>query len=190
LSDARVVESDVTLELVVARYAPAAAARLARSSIPAVTLVALHCLTRKSDTTFVDLSLLFGAPGSAPEELRIAFDVGAVFGGHVIIEIDRGDRALGDARATVDAFIGVDEHLDPWEASAALTLGNLSQFVEGDGTHDAIARANVHACGVTRANALLSNDVGHAKSNSIDRASPKPLKACDCGKIMQRHIGG
>jgi hypothetical protein len=48
-----------------------------------------------------------------------------VFGRHVVVEIDRGDGTLGNARAAVDALIGIDEHLDSGEACAALALWNL-----------------------------------------------------------------
>ena len=84
-----------------------------------------------------------------------------MFGGHIIVEIDRRDRTFGDARTAVDALVRVDEHLDPGEACATFGSGNLSEFIERDGTNDAVTRAHVDACAVTGSDALLSNDVGH-----------------------------
>ncbi len=106
--------------------------------------------------------LLTSALALAPEELRIALDVSAVFGGHVVVEIDRCHGTLGDARAAVDALIGIDEHLDAGEAGAAFAFRNRSQLVERDGANDAVAGADVDACGVTGSDALLGDDVGHA----------------------------
>lgn len=107
-----------------------------------------------------------------------------MFGGHVIIEIDRCDRAFGDARAAVDAFIGIDEHLDPGEACAALGLGNLSKFVERDRANDAVTRTDVDACAVAGTNALLGNDVGHASTLSTDRATRKFIDLQDYGAAI------
>ena len=54
------------------------------------------------------------------EEFRVSFDVFAALGGHIVIQIDRRDRALRFARTAVDAFVRIDEHLDAREAAAAL----------------------------------------------------------------------
>jgi len=114
-----------------------------------------------------------GNPSLAPEELRVALDVSAMLGGHVVVEMDRGDGTFGDARAAIDALIGIDEHLDAGEAAAAFALWNLSQLVERDRANDAVAGADVDARGVTRSNALLGDDVGHALAWITDRASCK-----------------
>lgn len=49
---------------------------------------------------------------------------------HVVIEVDRGNRALGGARPAVDALVGVDEHLDAGEVLAALGGGHRAELVE------------------------------------------------------------
>lgn len=84
-----------------------------------------------------------------------------MFGGHVIVEIDRGYGTLGNARAAIDALIGIDEHLDPGKARTAFALGDLPQLFERDRANDAVAWAHVDARGVTGSNALRSDDVGH-----------------------------
>ena len=94
-----------------------------------------------------------------------------MLGGHVIVEIDRCDRTLGDARTAIDALIGVDEHLDPGEAGATFGSGNLSEFIERDGTNDAVTRAHVDACAVTCSDALLGNDIGHVPVLSTGRST-------------------
>lgn len=85
-----------------------------------------------------------------------------MFGGHVIVEIDRGHGTFGNARAAIDALIGIDEHLDPGEARAAFALRDLPQLFKRDRTDDAVAGAYVDARGVTGCDALLRDDVGHA----------------------------
>ena len=85
------------------------------------------------------------------KELRVPFDVPAVFRGNVVIEIDRRNRALRFTGAAVDAFVGIDEHLDPRETAAALGRRNLPQLIERNWPDDAVAWADVDARGIARA---------------------------------------
>ena len=98
------------------------------------------------------------------EELRVSLDVGAMFCGHIVVEIDRRHRAFGDARSAVDAFVWIDEHLDPGEAAAALAVWNRAQLIERNRSDDAVAWTDVDACGVACADALLSDHVCHAST--------------------------
>src|SRR5215510_14499327 len=88
------------------------------------------------------------APRSLLEELGVARDVGAVLGGHVVIEVDRGDRAFCDAGAAVDALVRIDVELDAGRLVRA-------QLVDRQRADDAVARTDVDARRVTRPDALL-----------------------------------
>jgi len=103
------------------------------------------------------------SPSQRSKELGVPLDVVAMFRRDVIIEVDRRDRALGDAGAAIDAFVRVDEHLDAGEGSAALGCGNLTQFVQWHRPDDAVARTNIDAGGVAGSNALPRNDVCHGR---------------------------
>ena len=96
------------------------------------------------------------------EERRVSLDVAAVLRGYLVVEVDRRDGAFGFACTAVDAFVGIDEHLDPREPAAAFGRRDLPQLIERHGSKDALARANVDARGVARTNALLGDHVGHA----------------------------
>lgn len=99
--------------------------------------------------------------GLPSKEFRVELDVAAMLCGHVVVEIDRGHRALGLTRTAVDAFVRIDEHLYAREASSALGGRNLAELIERNRSDDAVAWTDVDACGVARADALLSDDVCH-----------------------------
>src|SRR5262249_32648164 len=87
---------------------------------PASQAVRFVAPIRRSIEIAVDVEEQHANARSLPsKELRVSLDVDAVLGRNVIIEIDRGDRALRFARAAVDAFVGIHEHLDPGKAAAA-----------------------------------------------------------------------
>src|SRR5215475_4009684 len=104
------------------------------------------------------------------EELGVAFDVAAMLGRDLVVEVDRGDRTCGLARAAVDALVGVDEHLDAGEAVAALGGRDAAELVEWYRAHDAVAWADVDAGGIAGADALLGDHVRHAGWKSMARA--------------------
>jgi hypothetical protein len=107
---------------------------------------------------------------SALEECSVPGDVVPMLVGEVVIEINRSDGALSHARAAVDAFIGIDEHLDPGELARSLVEGHLAKLIERDGPDDAIARADVDAGGIAGADAFLGDHVCHGPGMSTGRA--------------------
>jgi hypothetical protein len=113
---------------------------------------------------------------SALEECSVPDDVVPMRVRDVVIEIDRSDGALGHARAAVDAFIGIDEHLDPGELARSLVEGNLAKLIERNGADDAVARADVDAGGIAGADAFLGDHMCHGQETSTERARDKCLK--------------
>jgi hypothetical protein len=93
-----------------------------------------------------------------------------MFCGDVVVEVDRRNRALGDARATVDALVRIDEHLDAGESRAALAERDGTELVQWHRADDAVAGTDVDARGVTRADTFLGDDVGHVHVTSTHRA--------------------
>jgi hypothetical protein len=110
------------------------------------------------------------------KELSIALDVRSVFRGNIIVAIDRGDWAFRYARAAVDAFVRIDEHLNARELLSTLSDWSRAKLIERNRSNDAVAWTNVDARGVARADALLSDHVWHVGPESIGRAAYKRLK--------------
>ncbi len=98
------------------------------------------------------------------KERRVALDVGAMLRRHVVIEIDRSDRTLRLARATVDALVRIDIHLDLGEPFASLGWRDGAQLIEWYWPDDAVAGAHVDTACIAGADALLSDHVCHAVS--------------------------
>jgi hypothetical protein len=143
---------------------------------PASQAVRLVGPIRRSIENAVDVEEQHAHARSLPsKELRVSLDVTAVLGRNVIVEIDSGHRALRFARATVDAFVGIYEHLDPWKAAAAFGRGHRPQLIERNRADDAVARTHVDARGVACADALLSDHVCHGRRYSSCRAGDKRL---------------
>ena len=86
-----------------------------------------------------------------------------VFGGYVVIEVNRSDRTLGLACAAVDALIWIDEHLDAGESASALGGRHRPKLIERNRPDDAVAGTDVDARGIARADALLGDHVCHER---------------------------
>jgi hypothetical protein len=107
-------------------------------------------------------TLRWPVPDSTAKESGVAFDVAAVLVWNIGVEIDRVDRAFGNACSAIDALVGIDEHLNARKPCPSLGLGNRAQLLEWNRADDAVARTNIDALGVTGSDALFRDDVTHA----------------------------
>jgi hypothetical protein len=70
---------------------------------------------------------------SLGEEAGVRRDIGVVLGGHVVLLMDRADRALVEASAAVNALLGVDVELQAGVVFASLRRGRTPQRRQGIG---------------------------------------------------------
>ena len=100
----------------------------------------------------------------AGKEVGVAGDVVPVRRRDVGLVEDRVGGTFREARAAVDALVGIDEHLDARQPLATLRRRDGAELVERDRAEDAVARADVDARAVACTDALLGDHVGHASS--------------------------